>query len=309
MAEDSEDDAPPEYDSSDDFKPITEEEQIEKSKLEKKHRLTLAISTNKEIKDVKDLSGWGDFREKPSFKGIDDENYIKKVPNCVTLGNMTAMDALALSTAKLPFYVFCLFTDSIVDSILMVLISHPDLERIYFVNEFKTTLDGTFYKDHEKITLVDHTDFSRLLRVSPGRIFLCGHGNTGYSGNPPKHALTISSTTSSHNLLLLHDLFPSFPPNSDVIIGMCYSGLIAEVVKYRLVIPDNVIVSFVSTTSKSHDAEALALVIDDTEFRKKYFPTGKGGRRFNRKHVRKRSKRKTKHKKNTKRKRSRRMLK
>ena len=301
----------------------------------RQHRLTENISTKAEI--VLPLRGWGDFRENLPFNGNNtDQNYVKKIANCVSLGNMEYTDALALSIAPLPFYVFCLFTDGVVLNVLREVWNYSDLDTIYLVKELDPKIPKPEasaakasavdpaddieaivlpdeFKDNDKIKFVDYKEFPRLLQESRGRIFLCGHGKPSKSGNPSREALTISSTLSFHNMLLLHELVPLFPQDSDVIIGMCFSGLIAEVQTYRLNIPLNVLVSFVSTTTPSQDSDALTLLGKDYEFRK----TNSGGKRFNRKRrqtkrtkrtKRKRTKRKRTKRKQTKRERSRRML-
>jgi hypothetical protein len=304
-----------------------EEAEREENRRIRQQRLTENIPTKDEI--ALPLRGWGDFRENLPLKGITDENYIKKIPNCVSLGNMERIDALALSVAPRPFYVFCLFTDGVVENVLREVWNYTDLQTIYLVKELEpktpkpeasevdpdavatvASVSDTpaivlpeIFKDENKVKFVDYKEFPRLLQESPGRIFLCGHGKPTVSGNPSVSALTISSTLMFHNMLLLHELFPLFQHGSDVIIGMCFSGLIAQVQKYRLNIPANVLVSFVSTTTESQDSDALTLLGTDYEFRKKH----SGGKRFNRKYVRTKRKQKTKRikRKQTKRKRTR----
>jgi hypothetical protein len=304
------------------------EEQAKSAEIRRirQHRLTENISTKAKI--LLPLRGWGDFCENLPFNGNTDEDYVKKIPNCVSLGKMAYADALALSIAPLPFYVFCLFTDGVVLNVLREVWNYSDLDTIYLVKELDPKIPKPEasaakasavdpaddieaivlpdkFKDNDKIKFVDYKEFPRLLQESQGRIFLCGHGKPSKSGNPSREALTISSTLSLHNMLLLHELVPLFPQDSDVIIGMCFSGLIAEVQTYRLNIPPNVLVSFVSTTTKSQDSDALTLLGKDYEFRK----TNSGGKRFNRKRRQtKHTKRKRTKRKQTKCKRSRRML-
>jgi hypothetical protein len=304
-----------------------EEAKREETRQIRQHRLTENIPTKGQL--ALPLRGWGDFRENLPLNGNTDENYVKKIPNCVSLGNMEYTDALALSIASRPFYVFCLFTDGVVENVLREVCNYSDLQTIYLVKELAPKIPrpeasaevatvatvasisdtpaivlSDKFKDHPKIKFVDYKEFPRLLQESPGRIFLCGHGKPSKSGNPSREALTISSTLMFHNMLLLHELVPLFPQGSDVIIGMCFSGLIAQVQTYRLNIPPNVLVSFVSTTTESQDSDVLELLNTDTEFRKK----NSGGKRFNRKYIQtKRKQTKRTKRKNSKRKRTKRI--
>jgi hypothetical protein len=266
---------------------------------EEKRRTSLDLPTKKDLVGAK-VKGYGDFRDLPDFTTMPD-NYIKQSEHAATITTCGFTRAHQLAFIETTV-AFCLFTE--MSQLTSALISMIDFKP----NEIFVLTGAKFDPQYSylPITFIDFEEIiGKLSSIQDNKIVISGHGKPSVhtQGAEISDCLVITSSEDFKNMLFVHELLRHIQPGNDITFVMCYSGLISEMAKYKIVIPPDVNVSFDSSKSTKSDFKGFKILIDDYKRRKGiYIESAKfgGNSKFSKKYRNKKYKRKTKRKKSKK---------
>ena len=229
---------------------------------------------NNDLPTTSDLSvgvnGYGNFREINPFNT---DRFIKLSENSVTLTCLPEHESKLLASVE-ETVVFCLFTDMPDLGSALNLIRQIRPMTVYLLNgtqkiiQVNQALFGDlpieffeFETLNDIITRYDHSDT---------KIVIAGHGSiiTG--------TLTMTSNrVRQHNILLtqLLDFFVGHQPK-DVTFVMCHSGLITEMARFGITLPENINLSFHYSKTSQGDVDGFGILIEDYENRHSHIREG-----------------------------------